>query len=1137
MSQLNAAQQAAARALNGAVLLDAGAGSGKTKTLAERFCAALLPDEEQGWVAASADEILTITFTEKAAGELAERVRAILRTRDSREHRRVESAWISTIHGFCSKLLRRYAIEAGIDPSFAVVDDLQASRLSEEAFERAASQALGAPEGERLFAAFEFADVYKAAMRIAQALRSRGLEAEHLQAASRPRIADVVDRASRMLHEGGTEIEACDCSKPTSRDLATKCRLAAQALSELDERTLSSADLAFKAWEVLAAWTPGRSNGAIVEVRERLAQQHANLLAEAASCAAAPIVDGMRDLVALYLDEYRELKRAQGVLDFDDLQNQTAQLLESCPEVRKRCQKMFRAVMVDEFQDTDELQERIVSQVSTGNICTVGDPCQSIYGFRGADLRVYHAHVHAMESSGAQRFALVENYRSHPEILSFVNGVFGSEVMFGRVLTRLRPGRVEPVPPVLPDDQPRVELITVDANLPSSDARAVEARAVARRLADLHEHFGIPAEHMAVLLRTYRHAGEYAEALTAVGLDSSIVGGSRFFGLPEVKMMRALAAAIANPLDDEALLHVLASDLGRVSDDGLLRLASARREAPLKRALWECLPDACHLLPEIDARRVDAVRQALESAHTASGQMPMAEVLLAFAERCALDLTLIGDGSRGRQAYANVLKFARLADAYEANGGSGAAGFVRHVDARQMYGDHIAPATIADEDTGAVRIMSVHASKGLEFPVVVHAGLGDPAVSDRDFVRISTEHPNEVRITARLAQKAKDGRNRPAEFQRYDEEAKVAEAAEAQRVFYVACTRARDVLILAGVTDWDKDASELSDAPLTWLRRAWPGLQRLDEGKDVTLSVGPDETRIRLSRADDTGSPADEASALAERYEPEVEHADTRVAAERTRIPMHLSFSDIALYQACAKRYHGERVMRIGRLAEHRADHALSFGTAVHEALQIVGPGGETDPQIIRRICRYYRLAQEQAGRMARAVENGLGAAAARRCAAMGIVRREWSFGVRLDGAGPGTYLIGSVDVYGRSARRGLIIDYKTGDGRGESDDARYRLQARCYALAALRDGCNEVTVAFVHVEQPNPDGEARTVEFDFTANEAGDIEREIALVHARMLAGEFEPLEVWAEHVCGPCPLAGELCRTRNTAGPRVSS
>lgn len=1124
---LNADQEAAARALDGLVLIAAGAGSGKTRTLAERFARAA-SDEYGAKGEIPADRILTITYTEKAAGELAERVRATLHGLSRQDQViRTQYSWISTIHGFCVRVLRRFALEAGVDPLFQVADPVEAGKLSEHAFAEACEAALATEEGRMLLGDFEYEAVFGAITRLARELSSRGLGASALRAPGTRPAHEIIDDAISLFEGGRSEIAACGGSAPSGARLQNRCSETSEALTALRAVDLPAEELSYECWKVLVSWKAGHSNKAIAEVRETLMTQHAVLRGQAAAAASSHYAAAMIGMTERYMAAYTQLKAERALMDFDDLQIRVRELLESSPAVEAACSSMFDLIMVDEFQDTDALQAEIVTRIAGDRLCTVGDECQSIYGFRGADVDVYRAHNASMASHGARSFSLRYNYRSHPDIIRFVNGLFSDETLLGSALIPLEHGREEPSEPLLTEGEPRVEIVMVDGkDLDAGTARRAEAGAVAERLASLRDTHGIRGGDIAVLLRSYAHADTYADALRACGFEASVVGGSRFFALPEVQALRCLASVLANVRDEKALVALLAGDMGRISDDGLWFLCRCARAG--ERELWDTLTEPPSELSCDDKRRSLRIASVLAEARASVGHMPLSEILLNVVGQSGWGTMLLAGGERDAHRYANVAKFARMASAFEAAGGTGPASFVSYLDARERFKEHTPPASVPDERTGTIRIMSVHAAKGLEFPVVVAADLGSPGRASSDIMRSAPEPDGGMLVTARVADSCKEGANRPPEFARLDSEAKDRDRAEAKRVFYVAATRAREVLILSGVAQLSKDSESAPEVPLTWLRRAAPLIDRAI-GHDRSIEIQGVPVGLTVAEPVDVAGEYQRADENADQYEPDAPAvaAPPRVFAQDVMTPPRtLSYSDMAMYGRCPKRFWAERVMRIGSIRSPADESALTFGTAVHAALEASVDGITLDSSRLDAIRRYHGVTEQAAAEFDSAVKACLGSNTLTRLNSMPVVRREWGFGVRIS-TEPLLDLVGTLDAYGREGSAALVVDYKTGVSGEESElRPRYELQARCYAVAAFADGAREVTVEFLRPQCLNDHGQPHTTTFTFATPDVAAIQAQIQAAHQRMAAGEYDALAARDREVCRGCAIAENLCR-----------
>lgn len=1122
--RLNPEQLAAATHLTGPLLINAGAGSGKTHTLTQRLVNAVVPGRVPGWEPAGVDQLLAITFTDKAAGEIAERVRLALRAAGMVDAARsLDAAWLSTVHGFCSRLLRRHALDAGIDPMFRVADTVEAWRLKQGAFADAATaQAASSAEARRLLGEYGYDCVSAAVEKLARDLDTAGLgpKALSLEGARDPR--EVWRDAAAFADAALVQWSACGSATKTAAAQCDACEEAAGVLGRLDAEEMGPEMLAAEVWRVLDMLPGPRPLKGLEELAEWTSATRARLLAEAACAAAAAGAEALRALTVAYSARYAELKERAGVLDFDDLQLRALSLLEGREDLAARYRSAFRLVMVDEFQDTDALQLRLVRTVSDGDLCTVGDERQSIYGFRGADVCVYREHVAVMAAGGARQVELTENYRSHPEVLAFVNAVFAAPLLFGDGLLALKAERTEPDPPAVPGDAPRVEVVMVDKR-GNASAVAEEAEKVAERFAALRDA-GVAPSAMAVLLRAYTHAETFAAALRARGLPVLVVGGSRFFLLPETAMLRALCRVLANPRDDEALGVLLASPLAGLSDDALWLLRNGRDGGRRHGALADALADAAISLSEPDAEAVAIFGAVLDRARERIGRVRLPEILLRAVEEAGLDLRLLARQDAGRQAYANVLKFARTAEAFEAQGGAGPAAFAAYLDAKEDSGDHESPATLADDGSPAVRLMSIHAAKGLEFDVIAVPLLGDSMRGDRDPVRSwLTGDRLEVALAlpSEWCARASSKTNHTPRFRQLDDAERTEAEEEVKRLFYVACTRAREKLLLVGAGNLATEATQRS--MLAWLRRAMDDLE--------ASGAPPRWTREEVPVADD-GDTDEVAQAAAERPEPAQPRTERFAAAipaeaapEPPTAPDRLSYSDIGLYRRCHLRFLAEKVLRIGALELGEQPDARAFGSAVHAVLQLAAPDVAPSAERMGAVARFHRLDAAGTARLTEVVRAYLASPTAAEVASHAEVGKEVAFAV--PAGGPAGFLLrGRIDVYARTGEDALIVDYKTGVSGDERDlESRYRLQASCYALVALCDGRERVRVVFARPEVTAAGGAVQTVEFVFSAADAEGIERELASEHAQMAEGRYEHLPSWREEICGDCPAPGGVC------------
>ncbi len=647
---------------------------------------------------------------------------------------------------------------------------------------------------------------------------------------------------------------------------------------------------------------------------------------------------------------------------------------------------------------------------------------------------------------------------------------------------------------------------------------------------------------MVVLVRRYTHAGVYADALRKQGFDVAIIGGRRFFGLPETDMMRALVRVMVNPRDDDGLLALALSPASGLSDSSLFRVGLRVREK-LASSLWDALSDARVFLEPSQAEEATRLVDAITHAQGYVGRARLSEVLMRTLERTGAVPVLLAEENDGRAAMANILKFLRMADAFEDQGGAGFAAFVRHVDAKDRLGEHETPAALSDEKIPAVRIMSIHSVKGLEFPVVAVAGLGDRGRSDTAMAMLVAD---EGRVAVALAPPAGRGfsdreRKRLGSMAIYRTRSARAleEAEEEKRLFYVACTRAQEFLYLSGTGSGTTDGQN----PLAWMRGAIPRLFDENDGRESDMVFGDESRVVVRSRVVEAGFRSENRPAVRDRKDVDdtgrsreagrlVPSAVSRSTGEGSGTPPRLSYSDIAAFETCPRRYWAERVLRIGSLRP-RGPAAQSFGAALHAVLRVHGETGVLpDEKRMASIARMFELEREGVADLVTAAHNYIDSDLAARVA-VGDARFEYPFAVDVGVRRARFTLVGAMDAYVREGSGVLIVDYKSGTSAVDDAIERYRLQAECYAVAAFRAGAEKVELDFIRPQVRAANGQPESVTFTYVAEDATSLEGGLVDIWVRMLDGSREPLAVWKRGVCDNCSAAGVVCPRHPTGRP----
>ena len=831
-------QRAAVENTGGPLLVSAAAGAGKTRVLVER----LMDRVARG---ANVDEFLMITFTNAAAAELRGRILEELNGRlaqtpgDRHLRRQITLAYqahISTIHAFCGEVLRQWGHLLELDPDHRLMDEGEAGLVRGEALEALLERRY---ETAQVGDGFDLLLDTFSAGRDDQGLAAIVLEIyEKLQ--SHPEPAQWLARQRSAYALEGVEDAAqtvwgsalLDAARRRAgywrgklAPLLDRCRTGVAAYCPSLEVTLEGLEALEKAtsWDGAGAVEfprlgssakckdpqlaqrvkdlRERCKGEMSRLAERLMNSSKRLLDDLRDT--APAVDALLALVEEFARDYSALKAKRNVLDFDDLEHKTLELLQKHPQAAQAIRAQFREVMVDEYQDTNQAQNAIFDALTqdTGALFMVGDVKQSIYRFRLADptlflekYRAYPPYTRAVPGQG-RRVTLGENFRSRPEVIDSVNFVF--ENLMSRGLGELEYGPEEALRcggSFPPGGDHRTELYILENPKAEQDGdeTMVEPRFLARRLGELVAQ-GFPVSDgkggvrpvrpgdMAILLRSpNRVMGRYLRALAEVGLPWRSEGAEDFFDTPETSVALSFLEIMDNPRQDVPLVAALRSPVYGFSPDRL---------AQLRRRNEGCFYDA--LLAD-DGPDVREFLRELEQLRFLAGDLSAHEALWELYRRTGL-LELYAAGPGGQERREHLLALYGYARQYEGAGYKGVFGFLNHLRRRRERGEGLTAPGGSGED--GVRIMSIHRSKGLEYPVVAVGGLG------KGFNRQDSYAPMLFHRELGLGPKGLDRERRIqyptlarwAVADRLEEEMR----SEELRLLYVAMTRAREKLILS----------------------------------------------------------------------------------------------------------------------------------------------------------------------------------------------------------------------------------------------------------------------------------------------------------------------------------------------------
>jgi ATP-dependent exoDNAse (exonuclease V) beta subunit len=960
----------------------AGPGSGKTRVLVERFV----------WLIGNGldpESILAITFTDKAARELKSRLVARFES-DPTTRQRIERAPVSTIHGLCQSILREHAIPAGLDPEFAVLDQWQADLELEAAvrtvLDRMAQDSPAAFRG--LIDAWASERPAGDLAAVHTALRMSGGAARALTSPPdiAPLLAENAGRAAALLADSAAAL-------PFPSTDAQRRRLnLVQELIALGQ-TQPPAD-----WlEHLAAVK--LSGGRKMDGQDELRAAR-DLAIETLPIVTWTLHAGHRAVLSrLLIDLETEFKRRLRLipaLDFAGLEEHALTLLESQPDARASLQDRFKAILMDEVQDTNPIQWKIVEQLrSPKSFFAVGDANQAIYGFRDADPRLFAAYQQAVASGGGEIDRLERNYRSRPDILSDVERFSNSGVAPGITVHRLIAADTTfPAKPI-----PSIEIQRIDAEGEQNES---EAMWLAARLVELKRSLLVddPPRPLrwsdcAILARTSAPFDLIEAACERFAIPCVIARGRNFYEEPEILDLTNWLRVMESSANQPALFGLLRSPFFGYSDEQIF-LSKQQGE-----------------FPPADARtRIDAMR-ALR------GAVPAELILSRLANETGYFARL---SPRGQ---ANFEKFLDLLRQLESASPGDYAGWIEIIASLGAAKEPNAPQT---ESVDAVQVLTIHKSKGLEFPLVAITGLDRGKGSSKGGLNFAPD----LGLGATWRDSTGLGADPDFAFKAIPARRDARDNEEGDRLLYVAMTRAKSHLLLtwrehAGRSPWPRQIER------AW-ELAWP---------DVA-GAATDIGGIRLMR-------------LAGLPEVDRQEAETAPAAIEWRDPLPDAFhaqpavsaTDLARFHLCPYRYFlGRDIVwpvqpidpldapdNTGVSAQPRG---AELGSQVHALL--------AGQQVTRASADAVRLAatfrQSELGRLA---------AQSRRA------EREFDFLFDFDG----TLLRGVIDLWFESPSGVTLVDYKTGHP-GPDQLAEYRLQLQFYSLALGLPGAGRPLKAFL---------------------------------------------------------------------------
>ncbi|MEP6818588.1 MAG: UvrD-helicase domain-containing protein [bacterium] len=995
--ELQPEQADAAYEIKKHISVTAGPGSGKTMVLVERYLHILRQNPNL-----NIDQVVAITFTNRAANEMRERLREelnrILQTAsaDERKHwlnykRTLDGAVITTIHGFCARLLREFPVEARVDPQFLLLDEHRAAMLLESVVEEVLTEFISAGHVEisRLTLGVGRGRLAEALGQLYRDVRGQGLSLDELamKTAQSHATEDDHERALDELARSMNDFLAIPRTTVAARGRHAELISSWSSLRPFISKIPDIKDLAdyCRAIEGFRKVRPSAAGNlkehvqaldALVWEKEllgRVPQVSLDLFAKQYALEIA--------LLLTRIDErLNQEKQKISALDFDDLELRTLDLLQR-PEVLTRAAERYKFFLVDEFQDTNGLQRQLLERLAlqkrggnSANLFIVGDQKQSVYGFRGADVAVFSEMTASLLAEGGESKPLLLNFRSQPPLINFFNFLFErlfkpADDVSPRELTEL--GYVGPEPSVakreLRDSGPLVELmITTEASGDEDDPKAeqtsreLDAEQLARRIISLVDPAGsagiLPASSVefnpdsvepdkpgnvafkegrqdacaprysdiALLFRAMTNVGVYESVFRRANIPYQTVLGRGFYERAEIRDLIQLLRFLDNKTDELALAAVLRSPLCGISDNALLALRCApwrdevdtatdplkhfTQTRPLFRALQRhrdiaYISDDEHLLLD---RAADLIKGLIARQHHYS-----LSTLLRFAVERSEFATVIAAAFDGAQRLANVQRLFTLAERFERSGAHLIRDFVRYVEEFEAIGSRESEGQI-DEATNAVKLMTIHQAKGLEFPIVIIPDLQRSSRPPDNWVLLDRQRG--------LTLKVPDGRGKLVAgltFSNFEKRHAWREQFESMRLLYVAATRAQDRLILSGTT---KDLDKIDTQSGRWLNWIWQSLELPAQTRTGVVDLTSDlQLQVTLNIADEQPTPAEEQTRISEAAVEQIAATAESIAeafpllgavdAEHSRATHRFSVTQLINYQRCPRQYYFDRVL------------------------------------------------------------------------------------------------------------------------------------------------------------------------------------------------------------------------------------
>lgn len=952
-------------------VVTAGAGSGKTRVLTHRYVNLLAHHQKDP---ALLSQIVAITFTDKAAAEMKERIRQEIEKRMakaeeqclSEEKLRWQELWtelgqarISTFHSFCQRLIQANPREAEVDPYFSILSEQEAYILLNEAIREvyiaAWPKEVNSQVLEPWFVGNRLPSIEKSIRQAMGKIRSLGWDFSQLKQVSEKSFF----RLWEQIEEQRRQLQA-EKEMQSTFSLEQELFATAEQILKLDVKIASILTFQtywetwYPEWEqrqgtkerqeliknlkkqIKGRWGKNKPwKDRLIETVEQLRQQlmeqekREQQLLDLENAwiwlsEEREITTAMIQMLQQIDRRYAAKKEERQALDFDDLQEKAVRLLERDPLIRRRYQKQIRYLLIDEYQDTNHIQKRLIDllckdeqgRIPAGKLFVVGDPKQSIYRFRGADVSLFTKVQQEIEANQGEAVVLDTNFRSEPPLIDFYNYVFPQLMTeeqhhpnsYQPVLSR------EPVAPL----QCVIDWISVPQkeDLPEGWTKEkVEARMIARHIKQLCQE-GYSPKDITILMRTMPQVKIYEQALLEEKIPFRVIGGRGFYERQEVLDLLHFLQILVAPRHRLAWAGVLRSPFCGVSDETILHIALGNQwQGGIEQ--WNRLSS----LPVPEREKLKQFASIFQAVQRYLGQMPVSQLMEQILEESGY-FEVLATLPDYPQMVANVRK---LID--QSRGLSGPArysvkAYLDWIKQVQESEKEETEAAIELEDSDSVQIMTIHQSKGLEFPVVYLPRLGSRSRFSDSLILVDEEEGLVVQMKTRAGEEVETAR-----WEKVSEKEKRLDWEESVRLFYVATTRAEQRLVLCGPEDRIEKNTPVHHIKhwSKWLDVVL-GYERVDQEKQIwsfTEDCKPIRVFSQFGAAKEEGVPSTTqtvldhylASPFAPR-QPIVEPRLLQPCSLREIDLIELSVTDWKQLVNCPRKYYYKRVLGIPELNE-----------------------------------------------------------------------------------------------------------------------------------------------------------------------------------------------------------------------------